>query len=170
MNFEIKDGVLEKTLDDDNQEKVVIPNNVTAIGNGAFSSCTSITSINIPESVVSIGERAFEDCDSLATVNSTGGNKLLRLLMLLRKLISKEKNSAVLSKNVQSIGKMAFVGCASLDSIEVDKKNNDYKTIDGILYDKDVKTLLMCPSGKEVLLFQIPSQLLVIMLSMAVKS
>ena len=39
MNFEIKDGVLEKQLDDDAQEKVVIPENVTAIGNGAFSSC-----------------------------------------------------------------------------------------------------------------------------------
>ena len=155
MNFEIKDGVLEKQLDDDAQEKVVIPENVTAIGNGAFSSCSSMTSVKIPESVVSIGERAFEDCDNLMAVNSSGISNIAKLAIILKKIFSKNKNSAILSKNVTSIGKMAFSGCFSLDSIDIDKKNAEYTTIDGVLYDKNVTTLLICPSGKKMLLFQI---------------
>ena len=148
MNFEIKDGVLEKQLDDDNQ-KVVIPDNVTVIGSGAFGNCSSITSVTIPETVVSIGERAFEDCDSLTDIKSSGGSKIAKLSAMLRKVFSKNKNSAVLSKNVTHIGKMAFCGCFSLNAIDIDKKNEEYKTIDGVLYDKDVKTLLICPSGKK---------------------
>ena len=38
------------------------------IGNGAFTACSSLNSINIPNSVTSIGEKAFEDCSSLTTV------------------------------------------------------------------------------------------------------
>ena len=39
-----------------------IPNNVTSIGNYAFNSCSSLTSITIPDSVTSIGNYAFNSC------------------------------------------------------------------------------------------------------------
>jgi hypothetical protein len=42
---------------------------VTAIGNSAFRSNTSLTSITIPDSVTSIGSEAFRYDASLATVN-----------------------------------------------------------------------------------------------------
>ena len=38
---------------------------VTAIGWGAFSGCTSLTSITIPESVTTIGDFSFSDCSNL---------------------------------------------------------------------------------------------------------
>lgn len=52
----------------------VIPNTVTAIGNGAFYSNLSArtngpTTVNIPSSVVSIGSSAFYTCTSLTTMN-----------------------------------------------------------------------------------------------------
>lgn len=40
----------------------VIPDSVTGIGDGAFSGCDSLTSINIPDSVTTIGNRAFSNC------------------------------------------------------------------------------------------------------------
>ena len=40
----------------------IIPNSVTAIGNSAFSGCSSLTSINIPDGVNSIGNSAFDGC------------------------------------------------------------------------------------------------------------
>ncbi|MCM1295425.1 MAG: leucine-rich repeat domain-containing protein [Muribaculaceae bacterium] len=48
----------------------VIPNDgsVTAIGDGAFHGCTSLTSITIPNSVTSIGNSAFYYCTSLTSI------------------------------------------------------------------------------------------------------
>ena len=46
-----------------------IPNSVTTIGNSTFDWCESLTNINIPNSVTTIGEHAFSDCDSLTSIN-----------------------------------------------------------------------------------------------------
>ena len=45
--------------------ELIIPENVTSIGNFAFSGCSSLTSITIPESVTSIGNSAFSSCSCL---------------------------------------------------------------------------------------------------------
>ena len=47
---------------------VTIPNNITSIGKDAFHGCDGLTSITIPNSVTSIGNRAFADCDGLTSV------------------------------------------------------------------------------------------------------
>jgi hypothetical protein len=41
---------------------------VTAIGDGAFDWCTSLTSVTIPDTVISIGVGAFDDCASLTNI------------------------------------------------------------------------------------------------------
>ena len=43
-------------------KEFVIPEDVTSIGNYAFSKCSGLTSVTIPESVTSIGSSAFAGC------------------------------------------------------------------------------------------------------------
>ena len=92
---------------------------------------SGVTSITIPEkviynateySVTSIGKSAFYDCDALTSIS--------------------------IPNSVTSIGNDAFCGCSSLTSIEVNANNQNYASIDGVLYNKDVTTLICCPEGK----------------------
>ena len=47
---------------------LIIPNDVTTIGEWGFSGCSGLTSITIPESVTQIGYYAFENCSGLTSV------------------------------------------------------------------------------------------------------
>jgi hypothetical protein len=47
---------------------VTLPDNITAIGNYAFSRCIGLTAIDMPASISGIGDSAFESCLSLGTV------------------------------------------------------------------------------------------------------
>lgn len=77
---------------------ITIPNSVTQIGNYAFSSCRNLISINIPNSATSIGDLAFEFCKSLTSIT--------------------------IPNSITSIGKYAFWGCSSLKEFTVENNNN----------------------------------------------
>ncbi|WP_321428971.1 leucine-rich repeat protein [uncultured Methanolobus sp.] len=101
---------------------VIIPENVTSIGTRAFEDCSNLTTVIIPDSVTSIGANAFVDCSSLTGMSIGSG--------------------------VTNIGSSAFSGCSALAAIDVDADNSVYASVDGVLYDKDLKTLIQCPLGK----------------------
>ena len=90
-NFKISNGVLNEYTG--NESNVQIPSTVTAIGTGAFSGNTSITSVTIPSGVTRIGLEAFSDCTNLRSVS--------------------------LPSSLQSIGVAAFYGCSSLTSVTI---------------------------------------------------
>ena len=51
---------------------VTIPDSVTRIGDGAFMECSGLTSVTIPDSVTRIGDRAFCCCHGLKSINFQG--------------------------------------------------------------------------------------------------
>ncbi len=110
---------------------VMIPDSVTSIGDSAFMGCASLTSIIIPDSVTNINGFAFESCVKLTSVE--------------------------IPDSVTNIGSLAFANCGNLASIEVDIDNENYKSIDGNLYDKDVLALLQYAIGKKATEFIIPN-------------
>ena len=99
-----------------NAEKVVVPEGVTSIGNGAFSVCTGLTSIELPEGITSIGNSAFSDCIRLTSIElpegitSIGNSAFFHCIRL---------TSIELPEGITSIGNGAFSGCTGLTSIEL---------------------------------------------------
>ena len=61
---EIKNGAFAGST----VKKVILPETITKIGQGAFSNCVSLKTINIPESVIEIGHNAFTNCRNLKSV------------------------------------------------------------------------------------------------------
>ena len=160
-----------------NQSTYVIPSSVTSIVNAAFAGCSSLTSITIPSSVTSIGDSAFLDCDSLtnvtipSSVTSIGGYAFVGCSSLTNVAISssvttigeqafrdcESLTNVTISSSVTSIGDSVFWGCSSLTSITVDNRNPSYASIDGVLFDKNIRTLIIYPEGKTARAYTIPS-------------
>ena len=102
---------------------LIIPNSVTSIGNYAFSGCSGLTSVTIGNSVTSIGKYAFSDCSGLTSVT--------------------------IPNSVTSIGKYAFSDCSGLTEINVDENNTVYSSIDGVVFNKSQTELVCYPGGKQ---------------------
>ena len=97
-------------------KNTIIPTSVTSIGLGAFSGCSSLTSIDIPNSVTSIGDYAFRDCKGLTSV--TIGNSVTSIGRCAFYGCS-GLTSIDISNSVTSIGKYAFYECSSLTSVTI---------------------------------------------------
>ena len=72
---------------------LILPSNVTEIGNSAFVNCRGLTSMKIPSSVTNIGDCAFLNCSGLT--------------------------SLVISSGVTKIGDSAFRNCSGLTSLVI---------------------------------------------------
>jgi len=133
-------------------KSVIIGNKITTIGSYIFPECYYLTSVSIPNTVTSIGESAFDNCPSLATVTipntvTTIGEGAFWACGL---------TSIVIPHSVTTIGHHAFSVCP-LSSIQVDTKNTEYLSEDGILYNMNKTLLHTYPSGKNGTEFSIPT-------------
>ena len=125
---------------------ITIPNSVTSIGNYAFGYCTSLTSITIPNSVTSISTDAFYGCISLTSI--TIPNSVTEIGSYAFSGCTSLKNITI-PDSVTDIGSYAFSGCRSLTAINVASENQNYVSVNGVLYNKK-KTVLKCyPAGKK---------------------
>jgi uncharacterized repeat protein (TIGR02543 family) len=126
----------------------------TAITDNAFDfhSLFSLTSITIPGSVTDIGNNAFGSGFSLTSINvdadnpnyaSQDGilyNKAKTYIICIPRAIS---GSITIPSGVTSIDYQTFSGCYGLTSINVDADDPNYASQDGILYNK-AKTYIIC--------------------------
>ena len=98
---------------------VTIPEGVTSIGANAFGGCDALTSVALPSSLQSMGDYAFNSCDGLSSIT--------------------------IPANVTNMGLGVFSDCTGLTRIEVDGANANYASVNGVLFSKDLKTLIQYP-------------------------
>ena len=109
-------------------EKLILPsslgdNRLAVINDNAFAGNETLKSVEIPYSVYRIGDGAFQKCINLISVN--------------------------IPYSVREIADIGiFAACISLEQIIVDKGNDYYCDIDGVLYTKDKLKLCAYPAGR----------------------
>ena len=105
----------------------VIPSTVMAVGDYAFSGCSTLASIDIPVGVDSVGDYAFRGCTVLRSVtlpmglNSIGASAFFDCQAL---------NRVEIPATVRSIGAFAFEHCPAIHSMSVASGNPHYDSRD----------------------------------------
>jgi uncharacterized protein (TIGR02145 family) len=127
---------------------VSVPNSVISIGVAAFAYCYGLTSLSIPSSVTSIGSSAFHKCTGLISISLP--NTITAIESYTFNLCS-SLTSLSIPSSVTSIEVNAFDGCSKLTDINVAEDNTVFTSIDGVIYNKDVSSLIVFPAGKSSL-------------------
>ena len=99
--------------------KVVIGNNVTSIGDNAFSYCTALKDVDLSKasSLEVIGDHAFMYCTALKDVNLSEATSLSTIKTSFYLCTGLE--SVVLNEGLQTIGGSAFNSCKNLKKIHI---------------------------------------------------
>lgn len=162
--------------------EVSFPNECEEIFEACFNSCISLTQFNFPSSIKMIRESAFADCSSLDNVELPDGvvkvdaNAFEDCVSL---------KSIVLPSQLSKIGRFAFKGCTSLEeidipegvtsisgdafreclslkSINVSPANMLYKSVGGVMFNKNRSELLAYPPSRPDTSYEVPDSVSVI--------
>ncbi len=100
-----------------------VPNGVTTIGTYSFADCKYLTTISFPSTLNAIEDYAFSGCAGLS------GN-------------------FPISSGLSMIGLYVFDGCAGIIGFSVSPENNNFRSENGALIDKNLLTLKRCVLSK----------------------
>ena len=124
---------------------ITLPPSLTTIGELAFYYCQNLSELTLPTTLTTINNKAFEECYSLEQIELPEalthlGNRVFAQCTLLSKIF--------IPAGVSFIGSSPFTGCSMLTAIDVDEANDHYASLDGVLFDKDVKLLINFPQRR----------------------
>lgn len=145
-------------------KELMIGEDISSIGNYAFSGCNSLNYVIIPKSVATLGDYAFAGCSELSSITFQTEERIIV------NGEGEEYEEYKVIVGIKSIGSYAFSGCPSLTSItipqsviniladtfennslsaiQVDTNNPNFTSEDGILLNKTKTSLIRFPSKK----------------------
>ena len=170
-----KDGVEIIGCESGVGRNLVIPEKIDGkpvrrIGNEAFYNRRSLQNATFPVSLQTIGEDAFSYCVSLTDVSFSRGLQRIDGCAFLG---CKSLKRVELPAGLHTIGDSAFSGCnldvvklpSTLKTIgadwecsgfEIPENNAHFRTIDGVLFDKEAKVLIVYPAKKAGESYDVP--------------
>ena len=155
---------------------ITIPESVTSIGLLAFSN-TSLVEVVIPDGVTSLGSSAFAKCTSLKRITIGAGVTEINQGLFAN---TPKLESVTLGPNVKSINRWLTSDCGlrsidipasvtwispsafsarsadALAAVNVDPANARYRSIDGVLYDKECTEIIRYLPAMEGTVFEVP--------------
>ena len=122
--------------------------NITSIGAYAFNGCSAISEVVIQKTTTTIGDKAYAQCSNISKVSFAEGANVAFGSFVFEGC--QKISSVSLPSTVTTFDGSVFAGCNNISEIIVDANNPALTAIDGILYDKDVTTVIYCPKAKVV--------------------
>ena len=136
---------------------VKIPKTVKYIGAEAFCGCERLKEIELPDSLQEIRAKAFSECTSLKKLVLPKKVAVVHSDIVYR--CSSLESIDILSEVMMTLSENAFrtdpnklltsTYHSELQSINVLSENPSICSVDGVLYSKDLKTLIRCPEHKK---------------------
>lgn len=145
---------------------VIFPSSLRRIGSWAFVGCESLANVTLPPNLETIGDVTFAFCEKLTSVSIAQSNAYFKSIngVLFNKSASKlllhpgaKAGTFKIPNTVTSIGESAFGGCINLSAIDVEASNPNYKSIGGVLFNKQGTRLIQYPAGKLESSYTIPN-------------
>ncbi|MBQ2810334.1 MAG: leucine-rich repeat protein [Clostridia bacterium] len=153
---------------------ITIPSSVTEIGEQQFINCNRLEIVNYLGTLEQWCNISFFDewSNPQNYSHSLNINGATITELVIPDAITEIKpyafygNNAIKSitigKGLTKIGEQAFLECTAIENIVVSKDNANYKSVDGSLYSKDGKTLVLYAIGKQDTTFEIPNSVAII--------
>lgn len=123
-----------------------------SIGVDTFHRCTSLKTVQLNATITSVPNNMFWECSSLESVTFSSSITTITDNCFQDSDI---KNINI-PKTITTIGTGSFVSTNSLESITVDNDSNDFCSVDGVVFSKDMKTLVAYPAAKADTTYSIP--------------
>ena len=121
-------------------EGVMIPSTIKSIGGFAFEGCTSLSKIIFPGSEIRFGEGVFFKCTSIKDITFGSDWKAIDLS---RFRWSDSLTTIIIPAKIEKI--QGLKSLKNLKSVSVDVNNSRFSSYNGVLYNKNGKTLYGCP-------------------------
>ena len=122
---------------------VSFPSNLVSIGDWAFRYCFSLTNAVFPANLTQVGNFAFGSCFGLTSIS--------------------------IPKTLTTLGSCVFDACIGLNWIQVADSNENFSSLGGVLFNKNLTELIQCPAQKTGN-YEIPSSVTAIMGAAFLKS
>ena len=105
---------------------ITLPNSVKRIKMGAFMSCESLLKITLPESIKSIEGYAFYRCESLTSITIPDSVKVIANMAFYR---CSSLTEITIPSSVKSLGYEVFENCISLEAITYNGTRDKWKKV-----------------------------------------
>lgn len=132
-------------------ETYTIPASVKTVGNFAFTNATRLQTMNIPSTVEDLSSAAFSGCSNLQSVTLNEGLKSMGLGVF---AMCNAMSEVTIPASVSLLEEGVFFKMDRLSSIIMAENNDNYTVKDGLLYTKDLSTLICLPSALETEKFE----------------
>lgn len=130
-----------------------VPPAVRIIGESAFADCTGIGELVLPDGVIKIDAGAFCECSSLASIHLPP--KLSKIGRYAFKGCS-QLEQVEIPEGVSTLDGDAFRECVNLRQIDVQPASRFFKSVDGVLFNKNRSTIVAYPSARPATEYDVP--------------